>query len=154
MMKPLDSEKIDTIVIHITVSDYGDVATIDQWHKARKWDMIGYHYLITNCFPTRYRWEAKKPDLNSDGRLHKGRPIEFQGAHVRGHNDHTIGMAIVGKKGAFTSRQLETAARFCRELKVEYPTITNIVGHFELFEGKSCPDLDMDHFREVVAAEE
>lgn len=89
-----------------------------------------------------------------DGAVHEGRSIEFAGAHVKGHNWHSVGVALVGKNGAFTSRQLESAIRLCKELKHRFPKINKIVGHFELFDGKSCPDLDMDLFREMVTAEE
>lgn len=149
-MAKLDPDSVDTIVIHITVSDYGDVATIDRWHKEKGWDGIGYHYLITNCFPSRTKWELKKPDPKFDGVVHAGRSIELAGAHVKGHNWHTIGVAMIGKKGAFTAKQLESAVRLCNELKERFPKINKIVGHFELNDGKSCPDLDMDHFRDLV----
>ena len=153
-MRQLDPNNVDTIVIHITVSFYGDVMTIDRWHRDRGWSAIGYHYLITNCFPSKKRWELKRPDPSMDGAVHEGRSIEFAGAHVKGHNWHSVGVALVGKNGAFTSRQLESAIRLCKELKHRFPKINTIVGHFELFDGKSCPDLDMDLFREMVTAEE
>lgn len=149
-MNSLDPNKVDTIIIHITVSDYGDVATIDRWHKERGWSAIGYHFVITNCFPSRKRWEMKRPDPSSDGIVHEGRSTQFAGAHAKGHNWHTIGIALVGKKGAFTSRQIESAISKCEELKQQFPGINKIIGHFEVNEGKTCPDIDMDHFRELV----
>lgn len=149
-MNPLDPEKVDTLVIHITVSDFGDVATVTKWHKEKGWETIGYHYLITNCFPTRHYWELKKPNLESDGKVHLARPTVFQGAHVQGHNWHSIGIALVGKGGAYTSKQIEAAVSLCRDLKAKYPKISKIVGHFELFDGKTCPDLDMSFFRKLA----
>lgn len=153
-MRRLDPDRVDTIVIHITVSDYGDVETVDRWHKDRGWEAIGYHFLITNCFPSRKRWELKRPDPSSDGVGYTGRSTEFAGAHVKGHNSHSIGVAMVGKKGAFTSKQLDQAVKICIQMKKDFPNITKIVGHFELFDGKSCPDLDMDLFREMVETAE
>lgn len=148
-MSILDPAAVDTIVIHITDSSWGDVAAVDEWHKDRGWAGIGYHHLITNCFPTRYRFEAKRPDLLSDGVVHIGRSEKYRGAHVKGHNWHSIGVALIGKHGLFTSKQLQSAINLCCELKEKYP-IERILGHFELFEGKTCPDLDMDLFREWV----
>ena len=141
----LDPEEVDTIVIHITDSPYGDVDTINQWHLDRGWAGIGYHYLITNCFPTKSRWELKRPDLSSDGKVMLGRSTKQRGAHAKGHNWHSLGVAMVGKRGAFTARQLEAAVELCKALKVEFP-ITEIIGHFEVSD-KTCPDLDMDLFR-------
>lgn len=151
-MARLDQEKVDTIVIHITDSSFGDTALVRQWHKERGWADIGYHFLITNCFPTRYRFEAKRPDLASDGTIHAGRSILQRGAHVKGHNWHSIGIAMVGKRGVFTSKQLEAAIGLCANLKKQYPTITTILGHYELDDNKTCPDLDMDMFREWCCA--
>ena len=153
-MATLKPDKVDTIIIHITVSDYGDVETIDRWHRERGWAGIGYHYLITNCFPSRKKWEMKRPDLKSDGVVHKGRSLMHTGAHAKGHNSHSIGVALVGKKGAFTSRQIEAAINTCKALKERFSNIDKIIGHFEVNEGKTCPDIDMDYFRELVALEE
>jgi len=152
-MTRLYQDKIDTIVIHITDSKYGDVSTIDQWHKERGWSGCGYHFVITNCFPTRYRYDTKHPILESDGKLHVGRLTNIQGAHVRGHNRHSIGVALVGRRGLFTSKQIETAIRLCETLKKQYPTISKILGHYELDDKKTCPDLDMDVFREFCKCE-
>ena len=135
------------------MSDYGDVETVDRWHKEKGWSGIGYHFLITNCFPSRKRWETKRPDVSADGVVYEGRPITSAGAHVKGHNWHSIGVALVGKKGAFTSKQLLSAVQLCKQLKEEFPGINKIVGHYELFDGKTCPDIDMDLFRELVLEE-
>lgn len=153
-MNQLQPDNVDTIVIHITVSDYGDVDTIDRWHREKGWSGIGYHFLITNCFPSRKKWEMKRPDPSSDGVVHNGRSTDWAGAHAKGHNWHTVSIALVGKKGAFTSRQLESAITLCKELKQKFPKINKVIGHFEVNEGKTCPDIDMDHFRELVTLEE
>ena len=61
---------INKIIIHCTATPEGrdvSVDTIRQWHLDRGWSDIGYHYII---------------DL--EGNLHEGRPVERQGAHVRG----------------------------------------------------------------------
>ena len=131
-MATLKPENVDTIIIHITVSDYGDVDTIDRWHKDRGWAGIGYHFLITNCFAKRKHWERKQPVPSSDGVVHKGRSLQRTGAHAKGHNWHSIGIALVGKRGAFTSRQLESAIDLCKDLRIQFPNITKIIGHFEV----------------------
>lgn len=149
-MVPLAPNSIDLVVIHTTDSYYGDIATIDKWHKDRGWDMIGYHYLITNCYPTRYRWDTKRPDLSSDGAVLEGRPEEFRGAHVQGENWHSIGIALVGKHGQFSAAQLHSAINLCHELKDRFPKITEVKGHYEFTDMKTCPEIDMDLFRSWV----
>lgn len=152
-MDQLNPDNVDTIVIHISDSFYGDVATIQRWHKDRGWADIGYHFVVTNCFPTRYRWDAKRPDLEADGKVHAGRSLEFTGAHVKGHNSHTIGVCMIGKRGGFTSKQIQSAIGLCKLMMDRYPSITEIKGHYEFTDAKSCPDLDMDLFREWYANE-
>jgi hypothetical protein len=147
-MKLLDPDDIKYIVIHITDSYYGDVGTVNRWHKQKGWFQIGYHFLVLNSFPTKYRWESKRPDIYSDGKIQQGRLDKYQGAHVRGQNWQTIGVAMVGKNGGFSAAQLNSALYICRELKKKFPGIIEVRGHTEFDVGKSCPDLDMELFRD------
>ena len=149
-MRQLDPTEIDLIVIHTTVSHWGNVAAIDRWHRMRGFDQIGYHFVIYNAFATSLRWKHKRPDPWIDGSLRSGRQLEWQGAHVRGHNDHTLGVALVGVDGQFSGAQVRTTANLCRDLRERYPSINKVVGHSELDTNKTCPDLDMDHFRRLT----
>lgn len=150
-MKLLDPDAVRYVVVHITDSFYGDVEIIDRWHKQRGWDGIGYHWLILNTFPTKYRWESKRPDLFSDGKIEPARPEKYQGAHVRSHNHYTISVAMVGKNGGFSAAQINSALYVCREMKKRFPNLIGVKGHTELDSGKTCPDLDMDLFRKWVS---
>ena len=47
--------------------------------KTRQWADIGYHYAIDRA-----------------GRIWECRPITYQGAHVRGHNEGNIGILVMG----------------------------------------------------------
>ena len=52
--------KINEIIVHCTATPEGrhvTVADVDNWHRARKFNGIGYHYLIY-----------------LDGSIHEGRP--------------------------------------------------------------------------------
>lgn len=153
-MRALDPEKVDTLVIHITASAFGDVETITGWHTSppRNWDTIGYHYLITNCYPTLKNLKHKTPLPAFDGMVVEARSLEFQGAHAVGHNDHTIGIAMVGNTekggGVFTGKQLESCFRLINELSIRY-NISSIVGHYELDKSKACPAIDMNYFRKL-----
>lgn len=73
---------ITDIVVHCTASREGQAMTVDQIraeHKRNGWSDIGYHYVI---------------GLN--GELWNGRDVDLVGAHVSGHNSHSIGIAYVG----------------------------------------------------------
>lgn len=73
---------IHKIIIHCTATREGDdisVDTIRRWHLNRGWSDIGYHYVI---------------DIK--GNINAGRPIELMGAHTKGQNKYSIGIAYVG----------------------------------------------------------
>lgn len=73
---------ITDIVIHCTASREGQAMTVEQIraeHKKNGWSDIGYHYVI---------------GLN--GEMWNGRDVDLVGAHVSGHNAHSIGIAYVG----------------------------------------------------------
>lgn len=74
--------RIDDIVIHCTATPEGRAVSVDQLrqdHRAQGWSDIGYHYVVT-----------------LDGRVHLGRDVDRAGAHVAGHNAHSIGIVYVG----------------------------------------------------------
>ena len=118
--------KINEIICHCTATPEGRVVTVkdvDNWHRARKFNGIGYHYLIY-----------------LDGSIHIGRPIERHGAHCStgGHNRHSIGVCYVGglakdgktAKDTRTPEQKEAFARLLKELHDEFPDAT-LHGHRE-----------------------
>ncbi len=73
---------ITDIVVHCTATREGQTMTVDQIrasHKRQGWSDIGYHYVI---------------GLN--GERWNGRDVDLIGAHVSGHNTHSIGIAYVG----------------------------------------------------------
>lgn len=75
--------KINEIIIHCTATPASRDVTVEQirdFHvKGNGWADIGYHYII-------YR----------NGEIHVGRPPEQPGAHCKGHNANSIGIAYVG----------------------------------------------------------
>jgi N-acetylmuramoyl-L-alanine amidase len=74
--------RIDHIVIHCSAEPHGRptrAADIERWHRARGWRAIGYHYVIP-----------------VDGVVAHGRPVAQPGAHVAGHNAHSIAICLVG----------------------------------------------------------
>ncbi len=148
----MNTRKIDTIVVHCSATEYGGKSLFSRWHKKLGWDDIGYHFIITNSYPTRLSWKNKTPDFGSDGRIEKGRPVVKAGAHVRLHNDNTIGICLVGDR-TFSSRQFDSLRRLVKRLTAEYG-IKAIRGHYEYDtaqeQGKTCPNIDMDYLRKLL----
>lgn len=118
-----------------------DVETIRDWHvNGNGWSDVGYHYFIQR-----------------DGTIEYGRDIERVGAHVRGHNKHSIGICYAGgidergkpedNRTRAQIKSLITLINFLRALPI--PNIKNaeILGHRD-FDGvkKACPCFDAKEF--------
>jgi N-acetylmuramoyl-L-alanine amidase len=113
--------RIDELVVHCTATPEGREfhrADIDKMHRARGFNGIGYHYLIT---------------LN--GTVEVGRTEDKVGAHVEGHNAHSIGLSYVGgvdaknkAKDTRTPAQKAAIVKLLKELKGRYPK-ARILGH-------------------------
>lgn len=63
---------------------YRIVNEIDSWHMERWSTGLGYHYLIGNG------------NGIPDGNVAIGRPLQYRGAHVSGHNHDSVGIMLVG----------------------------------------------------------
>ena len=125
---------IDEIIVHCTATPEGrdiSVEDITRWHIDRGFTTIGYHYVVL-----------------LDGTIERGRPEEQVGAHCKGHNSQSIGIAYVGgcdkamrPKDTRTTPQRASLIHLLKELKVKYPKAT-IHGHNE-FANKACPSFDV-----------
>lgn len=126
--------KIDKIIIHCSATLEGyDISPsqIREWHLARGFKTIGYHFVIT-----------------LDGRTHVTRSLSQVGAHCKGQNKNSIGICYVGgldkngkPKDTRTEAQKNTLRRLVSALKQSYPKVT-IHGHNE-FANKACPCFDV-----------
>lgn len=101
-----------------------DAKTIHQWHKQRGWNGIGYHRVI-----------------HRSGSWEMGRPDYWPGAHVQGHNHHSLGVCLIGQM-YFTAAQLNTLRLILRQWLLEHPQ-AEIVGHTDLNPGKTCPNFNV-----------
>ena len=125
---------INKIILHCTATPEGrdvSIDTIRQWHLERGWSDIGYHYVIY-----------------LDGTIKEGRPVERQGAHVRGYNKNSIGITYVGgcdanmkPKDTRTEAQKIAIEYIATELMTAYAGST-LHGHNE-FSSKACPSFDV-----------
>lgn len=127
---------INEIIIHCSATAEGkDYTTsqIKQWHLARGFSDIGYHWVI-------YR----------DGSIHQGRDESKVGAHCTGHNSYSIGVCYVGgcatdgktPKDTRTENQKASLIKLLKELKMKYPK-AKIYPHYK-FANKACPCFDAE----------
>ena len=123
--------KINEIIVHCsdTPSDMAvDAALIRKWHtEERGWGDIGYHYVILR-----------------DGTIEKGRHDVIVGAHARGHNQHSIGICLVGgmPRANFTMQQYSALFQLVADIRNEHGPV-GISGHYEYDEDKGCPMFDV-----------
>lgn len=127
--------KIDYIIIHCSATKEGidwKAKDIDQWHKQRGFNKIGYHYVI---------------DL--DGTVETGRDENETGAHCVGYNKSSIGICYIGgldrnlnPKDTRTDKQKEALWNLVIKLLAKYPN-ANVYGHNE-FAKKACPCFNVE----------
>lgn len=137
--------KVNEVILHCSATPEGkeySIDTIRQWHLARGFKDIGYHYII-----------------HLDGELEKGRDEELEGAHCTGHNKNSIGICYIGgcdekgkkAKDTRTDAQKQTLFWIVYMTLQKYNlTIYNVHCHNE-YANKACPSFDRETFiREYV----
>lgn len=119
---------------------------IRQMHLDRNWSDIGYHFVI-----------------ETDGSIVVGRPIFRMGAHVKGHNQNNIAIALVGgvdENGDvclnYTVAQSASLGFLINMLRDMWMIpLSNIKGHRDWYGEdpstwlKECPCFDVAHFLET-----
>jgi len=136
-MTTLVQQDVKYIVIHYTATpverDF-TAADIDAMHKRRGWRGIGYHFYI-----------------RKDGTVENGRPLRERGAHVKGHNHHSVGICYEGGVYAAdpntghdtrTPAQRTAMRRVIWEMIIRYPG-AKVVGHRDMPDAATqCPGFD------------
>jgi N-acetylmuramoyl-L-alanine amidase len=134
---------INKIILHCSATREGqDISTetIRGWHvNERGWSDIGYHYVVL-----------------LDGTVDKARPVERQGAHVRGKNKGSIGVCYIGgcdadmnPKDTRTDLQKESLTELISYLMDSYEDAT-LHGHNE-FSSKACPSFNVkEEYKELI----
>lgn len=121
---------ITLIIIHCSATLLSSTYSFEQCRydhiHHRGWKDIGYHYYVER-----------------DGSLHQGRPESMIGAHVKGHNRHSIGVCYEGGLDAHghaadtrTPAQKATLKLLIEDLHRRYPNAI-VLGHRDL-----SPDLN------------
>jgi len=124
---------IREIIVHCTATKPSakvTVESIDRYHRQIGWNGIGYHYVVY-----------------TDGTVHQGRAEEQIGAHCRGHNANSIGVAYVGgldedgkPKDTRTAPQRIALKELIAQLKQRYRGA--VVHSHRDYANKACPCFD------------
>lgn len=117
---------IEEIIIHCAATPNGKefhASDINEWHRNRGWDCIGYHFVIPLT-----------------GRFEFGRRIDKIGAHARGHNDKSIGVCLIGTD-KFNLNQWYELRGLVTSLSMQYNE-PKVIGHNEIAQ-KICPGFDV-----------
>lgn len=124
----LKKSSINKLIIHC--SDTDDTLNIGareihKMHLKFGWNGIGYHKIICR-----------------NGLIENGRPEYWLGAHVKGLNDCSLGVCLIGRK-KFTDFQFSSLEKVLLEWKKNYPC-TTIMGHCDAIKtSKTCPNFDV-----------
>ncbi|MDE1333414.1 N-acetylmuramoyl-L-alanine amidase [Vibrio aestuarianus] len=112
-----------------TPSQQIGVADIRQWHQAKGWRDVGYHYVITR-----------------QGHVEQGRALNQVGAHVRGHNHGNIGICLVGgcdtrqqPQDNFTLAQRKALFGLITRLQAVFSIADDQVQPHHHWANKACP---------------
>ena len=124
----LIDKNIKFLVVHCSDTDNEKelgAQAIHQMHLNFGWDGIGYHKVICRS-----------------GKIENGRPEYWIGAHVKGKNEISLGVCLIGKD-QFTKRQFASLKKILTKWKTIYQN-AQVVGHKDTGNTKkSCPNFDV-----------
>lgn len=132
---------IEEIIIHCSATKAGvdyKADDIDNWHRDRGFEGIGYHYVI---------------DL--DGTIELGRDLRRAGAHTKEHNYDSIGICYIGgidSNGGFADTRTEAQKKTLRNLLQVLLSVwpnAHISGHRDWTKGKECPCFDCAEYADI-----
>jgi len=145
--------KTERIILHHSLSGFGDVENIRRWHTmpppaGHGWSDVGYHFVITR-----------------DGITQTGRDVRLVGAHAFGRNRDSIGVCLIGNFHKYepTYEQVEAVTRlyhqlcrmYSKSLKLEFhrPHIFNLFepNDYQIFNACTGSKMDRCDIREQCA---
>jgi N-acetylmuramoyl-L-alanine amidase len=115
--------------------DQGDairrLQTIRKSHVNQQWADIGYHYII-----------------DPQGRIWEGRPIRFQGAHVKNNNEGNLGIMVMGNfdDEMPTGAALASLDAFIADRMRAYRVPTNRVFTHQEINSTACPGRNLQAY--------
>lgn len=124
----LHPEQIRYLVVHCSDTPDNEMIgarEIHEMHLGFGWHGVGYHRVI-----------------DRHGVVERGRPDYWQGAHVYGHNEISLGVCLIGRH-VFTELQFDALESVLREWRQACPSAT-ICGHRDFsYTEKTCPNFDV-----------
>ncbi|OUU26627.1 MAG: N-acetylmuramoyl-L-alanine amidase [Candidatus Endolissoclinum sp. TMED37] len=124
----LVKENIQFLVVHCSDTIDNNKLNARDIHKMHLdfgWNGIGYHKIICRS-----------------GEIQDGRPEYWVGAHVKGKNNISLGVCMIGRN-QFTVKQYVSLESILRKWKLIYPR-AKIVGHRDIGNtNKTCPNFDV-----------
>ena len=123
--------QIDKIIFHCSASDnpkHDDVGVMRNWHQARGWYDVGYHYFI-----------------KKDGTIQDGRPLSQVGAHTAGHNTGSVGVCFHGLND-FTKPQMKAIHKVITLIEDKVGKPLQLASHRDFTNLKTCPNFVLDDF--------
>lgn len=118
--------EINEFIVHCSATPNArpvSVDTIRQWHIARGWKDIGYHYVI-----------------QPSGLVEDGRSLELTGAHCKGHNANSVGVCMIGTN-KFTIEQWNALRFLYGQLSKKHHIDAK---PHNFYANKICPGFDHD----------
>jgi hypothetical protein len=107
------------------------IDAIARSHQGSKWGDIGYHYVVDPA-----------------GRIWEGRPLVFQGAHVKYNNPGNIGVVCLGNydRQDFSERQARSLSQHVRRLQATYSIPVHRVYTHQELRATACPGRSLQRF--------
>ena len=121
--------RVDCVFLHCSASDDAELAgeelveAVRDWHLARGFSDVGYHFLI-----------------DKRGEVLPGRNLEKTPAAQHGHNAGTIAVMVHGLS-EFPQPMLDACRSLCEEITEAFKGRISFHGHCEV-SNKSCPVFD------------
>ena len=127
-MGMLTNQNVEFLIVHCSDTENNlslQAIDIHKMHLNFGWNGIGYHKIILRS-----------------GKIENGRPEYWVGAHVKGLNNLSLGVCLIGSTH-FTKNQFKSLKRVLKIWLEKYPK-AKILGHRDSTKtNKTCPNFDV-----------
>ncbi len=118
-----------------TASSTARLESIRRGHRGQQWGDIGYHFAVDRA-----------------GRVFQCRPLSWQGAHVKDHNDGNIGVVNLGNFDLQTptEAQVRGLQKILVSLQAQYRVPVSRVRTHQEWAATACPGRSMQHYMNTL----